>query len=151
MSKLVAKILRVAIGLIVFLFGLLLLGTSVLAALKLHNDIDLSLEGSMVAGGILGLFCMGFYFMWISYSILILKKITAISMLILTSITSFFITFTFCDLIKYLWYKPEQDYGFLSKTVLAILYITAFVISYFLITKTLMNIFSRGNDNISQR
>lgn len=151
MSKLVAKIFSIAIGLIVFLFGLLLLGTSVLAALKLHNDIDLSLEGSMVAVGILFLFFAGFYFMWISYSILILKRITSTSMLILTGITSLFITITFCEFIQYLWNKPEKGYSFLPKIVLAVLYITVFVISYFVITKILMNIFRRGNDIISHR
>jgi arginine exporter protein ArgO len=55
-SKLVARISAIAIGILVFLFGLLLLSTSVFGVLKVHNDIEFSLEGFLIVAGVLFLF-----------------------------------------------------------------------------------------------
>jgi len=146
MSRLVVKIFAIAIGIFVFLFSLLLLGTSILGALKVHNDVNLSLEGSMVVAGILVLFLSGLYFMWISFSILILKRITDTSMTLLTAIPSLLITLIFCELIKNLWDEPEKDYSFLSKIVLLVLLLTVFLFLFFFISKALMTIFRRGTN-----
>ncbi len=146
MSRLVVKIFAIAIGIFVFLFSLLLLGTSILGALEVHNDINLSLEGSMVVAGILVLFLSGLYFMWISFTILILKRITDTSMTLLTVILSLLITLIFCELIKNLWDEPEKDYSFLSKIVLLFLLLTVFLFLVFFISKALMTIFRRGTD-----
>ena len=133
MNKLVAKIFAISIGVIVFLFSLLLIGTSVFGAIKIHSDINLSLEGFLATAGILFLFFVSFYFMWISYSILILKRITVTSMLILTVIPSIIITIAFKLLMRYLWVKPG--------IVLVVLSLTVFIISYYFITKILMYAF----------
>ena len=146
MSRLVVKIFAIAIGIFIFLFSLLLLFTSIFGALRVHNDINLSLEGFMVVAGILFLFLSGLYFMWISFSILILKRITGISMTLLTAIPSLLITFIVCELIKNLWNEPEKGYSFLSKIVLLVLLSTVFLSLFFFISKALMTIFRRGTD-----
>ena len=100
------KMFSIAIGVIVFLFGLLLLGTSALGAMKVYGDINSPLEGFLVTVAILCLFFASFYFMWIGYSVLILKRITGTSMLILSVILSIFITVASVELIENLWIKP---------------------------------------------
>lgn len=143
MNKLVTNILAKAIGVFVSLFGLLLLGTSVLGVLKCYSDIKFSLESFAVVVGILGLFASGLYFMWIGYSLLIFKRITSTSWLLLTSIPAISITLAFGAFIQSLWEKPEKGYSFLSATVLIALGMTVFLVSFFFIGKALMSIFRK--------
>ena len=149
MNRLVTNISAKAIGVFVFLFGLLLLSTSILGVLKVRSDIKFSLDGFAIAAGILFLFFSGFYFMWRGYSILFRKRITFTLLLYLTTIPSFLITLTFAFFIRSLWERPETGYSFLSATVLLFLDMTVFLISFFFISKALMSIFrKRGSRHV---
>ena len=143
MNKLAAKAFAISIGILVFLFGLLLLTTSVVAVVKLHNEINLSLEDFLAGIGILFLFFTGFYFMGISYSMLVLKRISDTSLLILTAIFSFCIAMILDLLIKSFLGKPEDGYGFVLKTLLMASFLTALLISFFFIIKTMTILFRR--------
>ncbi len=144
MSKLVTKIFAITIGVFIFSFGLLLLVASVLGILKCHSDINLSLEGSLAAIGILSLLLIGFYLMWISYSMLVLKKVTDTSMLMLICIPSIIISFLSLELLKKVREKPEMGYSFLEKVAIMAFFVTVLATSFFFISKTLVNLFRQS-------
>ena len=144
MNKLIANIFAKAIGVFVFLFGLLLLSTPVFVVLKVHSDINFSWKGFAIVAFIFFMSYLGFYFMRIGFSILIFKRISSTSLSLLTFIPAFSITIVFLDFIKSLWEKPDKGYSFLSVTVLSVLYLTVFLTSFAVIESALTSIFRKS-------
>ena len=85
-----AKFTAVTIGVLVGSSGLFFLGAAFtcLIVIILKGDVEFSIEGLLILLGLLCIVFTGFYFIWIGYSILILKKITKDSLFNL----SFFLT-----------------------------------------------------------
>ena len=144
-KRIMTRLARGTIGVLVFLFGLLLLCTSAAGIVIVRGDVGPSVEGLLVIGGVLFLACSGFYFLWIGYSILIRKRVTATSLLLLSVIPTILITLFVVEFIKRFWEKPSDGYSFFHLAVLSTLVILLLMGLYAIILKALMRLFRKGN------
>lgn len=144
-KRIMTRLAAGTIGVLVFLFGLLLLCTSAVGIVIVRGDVGLSVEGLLVIVGVLFLACSGFYFLWIGYSILIRRRITFTSLLLLSVIPAFLIALFVIDFIKRFWEKPGDGYNFFYHAVLSTLALIVFLVLCAMISKALMRLFRKAN------
>ena len=144
-KRIMTRLAAGTIGVLVFLFGLLLLCASAAGIVIVRGDVGPSVEGLLVIVGVLGLACSGLYFLWIGYSILIRKRITATSLVLLSGMLAFLITLFVVGFIKRFWEKPSDGYDFFHHAVLSTLAIVVLLGLYAIILRALMRLFRKGN------
>jgi hypothetical protein len=144
-KRIMTRSARGTIGVLVFLSGLLLLCTSAVGIVMVRGDGGSSVEGLLVIVGVLGLACSGLYFLWIGYSILIRKRITGISLSLLSVIPALLITMFIADFIERFWEKPSDGYSFFHIAVLSTLTMIVFVGLCTITLRALVRLFRKGN------
>jgi len=143
------QLARGTVGVVVFLFGLLLLCTSAAGIVMVQGDIGPSVEGLLVIVGVLALACSGFYFLWIGYSILIRKRIAATAVLLLSCLPAFFIALFVVGFVQRFWGKSSDGQTFFRLAVLSTLAMIVFLGLFAIILKALMRLFSKGQRTVT--
>ncbi len=141
-----AQLAAKTIGILVSLCGLFLLGMFIVSLVVAIADgwFELSVDGFLSSLGLLVIAGMGLYFIWIGFRILVLKRISATSFILLTVIPAIFLSAEGICLIKTFWEKPAEGYGFISFAFLATITMVVFVSSYALSLKVFLSIFRKG-------
>ncbi len=143
-KRIITRLAAGTIAIFVSLSGLFFLGFCFYCLVAENGWFEVSMDGFFALLGLLFLVCIGLYFTWIGFSILVLKRITTISFMILTVLPPLVLSFAAAYLMKTFWERPAEGYSHLSLIILLTIGIAVFTSSFAFFLKVFLIIFRKG-------
>jgi hypothetical protein len=140
-------ITRLAAGTIAILasfLGLALIGMFVFIVATDKIEFEFSVDGSLSLLGLLFIASIGLYFIWIGFSILVLKRVTHTFFLLLALLPPFFLSIAVVSLMKTFWNRPAEGYTLLSGVIFLVIAMVVYLVSFAFILKVFLRIFKKG-------